>query len=99
MDKMYVDLFEKERLYYEPVWEAYVARLCKAACAGGDGEGARRWARLAAALNRAYTGEDRGWDAVAAAPERTDCGVPGRGTLEGGLVRGGGGGKPSQGDP
>ena len=72
MDKMYVDLFEKERLYYEPVWEAYVARLCKAACAGGDGEGARRWAGLAAALNRAYTGEDRGWEAVAAAPERTD---------------------------
>ena len=69
---MYVDLFEKERLYYEPVWEAYVARLCKAACAGGDGEGARRWAGLAAALNRAYTGEDRGWEAVAAAPERTD---------------------------
>ncbi|KAI1792422.1 hypothetical protein LXA43DRAFT_887569 [Ganoderma leucocontextum] len=72
VDKMYMDLFEKEGLYYEPVWEGYAARLCKAACVLEDGEGARRWAELAAALSRAYTGSDRGWDEVAAAPERTD---------------------------
>ena len=71
MDKMYVDLFEAEHLYYEPVWEAFVARLVKASCALEDRESARKWAGLAAELNRAYTGEDRGWDAVVAAPEGT----------------------------
>ena len=68
---MYVSLFEAERLYYEPVWEGFVARLCKAACALEDAEEARRWAALAAALSRAYTGSGRGWDAVVARPERT----------------------------
>ena len=72
VDKMYADLFGKEGLYYEPVWEGCVARLCKVACALGDAEDARRWAGLAAALNRAYTGGDRGWEEVAAQPERTD---------------------------
>lgn len=72
VDKMYMDMFEKEDLYYEPVWEAFVVRLYKACCALEDGDGARKWARLAADLNSAYTGSDRGWDAVAAAPERTD---------------------------
>ena len=71
VDKMYVGLFEKERLYYEPVWEGYATRLCKAACALEEGAEAKKWASLAAALNRAYTGTDLGWGAVAAAPERT----------------------------
>ncbi len=70
VDKMYMDMFEKEELYYEPVWEAFVVRLYKACCALEDGDGARKWARLAADLNTAYTGGDGGWDAVAAAPER-----------------------------
>ena len=56
-------LFEAENLYYEPVWEAFVGRLVKASCALEDRESAREWAGLAAELNRAYTGEDRGWDA------------------------------------
>ncbi|KAI0738337.1 hypothetical protein C8Q80DRAFT_1124948 [Daedaleopsis nitida] len=72
IDKMYMDLFAKEQLYYEPVWEAYATRLCKACCALEDVEGARKWARLAEVLNRAYTGHDRGWASVVAAPERTD---------------------------
>ena len=71
VDRMYMDVFEAEELYYEPVWEGFTARLVKACCALGDGDGARRWAGLAADLNRAYTGDDRGWSAVAAAPERT----------------------------
>ncbi|KAI0773040.1 hypothetical protein BD413DRAFT_473253 [Trametes elegans] len=71
VDKMYMALFEAERLYYEPVWEGYAARLCKACCAVADRGGAVRWASLAAALSRAYTGSERGWDAVAAEPERT----------------------------
>ena len=71
VDKMYVSLFEAERLYYEPVWAGFVARLCKAAGALEDAEEARRWAALAAALSRAYTGSGRGWDAVVARPERT----------------------------
>ncbi|KAI0824330.1 hypothetical protein BC628DRAFT_1322891 [Trametes gibbosa] len=71
VDKMYVDLFEKEELYYEPVWEAFVCRLFKASCALEDSHGARRWANLAADLNRAYTGSDRGWHVVAIFPERT----------------------------
>ncbi|KAH9850856.1 hypothetical protein C2E23DRAFT_860881 [Lenzites betulinus] len=70
-DKMYVDLFEKEQLYYEPVWEAFVARLFKASCALADRDGARKWASLAADLNRAYIGSDRGWDALVVSPERT----------------------------
>ncbi|KAI0350800.1 SET domain-containing protein [Trametes cingulata] len=72
VDRMYMDLFEKEQLYYEPVWEGYAVRLFKASCALEDREGAQRWAQLASALNRAYTGSDRGWDAVVAAPERTE---------------------------
>ena len=72
VDKMYMDLFEKEQLYYEPVWEGFAARLCKACCALEDAEGARRWASLASALNRAYTGADRGWDAVKEEPERIE---------------------------
>ena len=71
VDRMYMDVFEAEGLYYEPVWEGFAARLVKACCALGEGDGARRWAGLAADLNRAYTGDDRGWSAVAAAPERT----------------------------
>ncbi|KAI0326497.1 hypothetical protein GY45DRAFT_1226985, partial [Cubamyces sp. BRFM 1775] len=71
IDRMYMDLFEKEGLYYEPVWEGFAIRLCKACCALGDREGAQRWAELAAGLNRAYTGSDRGWAAVVEAPERT----------------------------
>ncbi|KAL1940971.1 hypothetical protein VTO73DRAFT_7607 [Trametes versicolor] len=71
VDKMYMDMFEKEELYYEPVWEAFAVRLCKACCALEDGDGARKWARLAADLNTAYTGSSRGWEAAAAAPERT----------------------------
>lgn len=71
VDKMYMDMFEKEELYYEPVWEAFAVRLCKACCALQDGDGARKWARLAAELNTAYTGSSRGWEAVAVAPERT----------------------------
>ncbi|TBU25750.1 SET domain-containing protein [Dichomitus squalens] len=70
-DATYVGLFEAERLYYEPVWEGFVGRLCRAACARGDAEGAQGWAALAADVCRAYTGEGRGWDAVAAGPERT----------------------------
>ncbi|KAI0643503.1 hypothetical protein C8Q79DRAFT_915392 [Trametes meyenii] len=72
VDKMYMDLFEKERLYYEPVWEGFAVRLCKACCALKDSDGARKWASLAAALSRAYTGDGRGWQVVADAPERTD---------------------------
>lgn len=72
VDKMYMDLFEKEQLYYEPVWEGFATRLCKACCALEDAEGARRWARLAATLNRAYTGNDRGWADVEAAPHLTE---------------------------
>ncbi|KAJ8475321.1 hypothetical protein ONZ51_g6631 [Trametes cubensis] len=71
VDRMYMDLFEKEGLYYEPVWEGFAVRLCKVCCALGDREGTQRWAELAAALNRAYTGSDRGWAAVVEAPERT----------------------------
>ncbi|KAI0656124.1 hypothetical protein C8Q70DRAFT_922249 [Cubamyces menziesii] len=71
VDRMYMDLFEKEGLYYESVWEGFAVRLCKACCALGDREGAQRWAGLAAGLNRAYTGSDRGWAAVVEAPERT----------------------------
>ncbi|KAH9895568.1 hypothetical protein C8Q73DRAFT_643391 [Cubamyces lactineus] len=71
VDRMYMDLFEKERLYYEPVWEGFAIRLCKVCCALGDREGAQRWAELAVGLNRAYTGSDRGWAAVVEAPERT----------------------------
>ncbi|KAI0628306.1 hypothetical protein C8Q77DRAFT_1068344 [Trametes polyzona] len=71
VDKMYMAMFEKEKLYYEPVWEAFATRLCKACCALEDDAGARKWASLAAALNDAYTGGDRGWRAVADAPERT----------------------------
>ncbi|EJF61803.1 SET domain-containing protein [Dichomitus squalens LYAD-421 SS1] len=70
-DATYVGMFEAERLYYEPVWEGFVGRLCRAACARGDAEGAQGWAALAADVCRAYMGEGRGWDAVAAGPERT----------------------------
>ena len=72
VDKMYMDLFEAEQLYYEPVWEGFVARLCKACSAVEDAEGVRRWAGIAKALNRAYTGEGRGWAAVEAAPPCTE---------------------------
>ncbi|RDX42429.1 hypothetical protein OH76DRAFT_1362869 [Lentinus brumalis] len=72
VDKMYMDLFEAEQLYYEPVWEGFATRLCKACCAVEDAEGARRWAGLARALSCAYTGDERGWAAVEAAPERTE---------------------------
>ncbi|KAI0367136.1 SET domain-containing protein [Pilatotrama ljubarskyi] len=72
VDKIYMDIFEKEQLYYEPVWEGFAVRLFKASCALEDRKGARRWAGLASALNRAYTGSSRGWDTVAAAPERTE---------------------------
>ncbi|KAI0708771.1 hypothetical protein C8T65DRAFT_740151 [Cerioporus squamosus] len=71
-DKMYMDLLEAEHLYYEPIWEGFVTRLCKACCAVEDAEGARRWAGLARALNCAYGGDERGWAAVEAAPERTE---------------------------
>ena len=72
MDKMYMDLIEAEHpVYYEPVWEAFVVHVVKASCALEDRESARKWAGLAAELNRAYVGGDRGWDAVVAAPEGT----------------------------
>ena len=61
-----MDLIEAEHpVYYEPVWEAFVAHVVKASCALEDRESARKWAGLVAELNRApaYTGEDRGWDA------------------------------------
>ncbi|RPD53882.1 SET domain-containing protein [Lentinus tigrinus ALCF2SS1-7] len=72
VDKMYMDLFEAEQLYYEPVWEGFATRLCKACCAVEDAEGAQMWARLARTLTYAYTGKERGWAAVEAAPERTE---------------------------
>ena len=70
-DRRYMDAFEAERFYVDPVWEGCAVRLVKVCCALEDAESAKHWAQLAADLSRVYTGSDRGWDAVAAEPERT----------------------------
>ncbi|KAI0042092.1 SET domain-containing protein [Auriscalpium vulgare] len=76
-------------------WAAVSHSLVEAACVLGDKARAERWARVAAGATRSVTGADGGWDAVAAAPERTELWMLGQrsecsglfGWLEGGLER------------
>ncbi|KAI0043633.1 hypothetical protein FA95DRAFT_1574980 [Auriscalpium vulgare] len=53
-------------------WVAVSRTLVEAACVLGDRARAVRWAMTAAGAMRAATGADGGWEAVAAAPERTE---------------------------
>lgn len=62
---------EAEGLYEPDIWTVHYPRLCKAYCALGDREGAKKWAEKSAIMATAYTGADGGWNKVAAAPERT----------------------------
>ncbi|KAF9463364.1 hypothetical protein BDZ94DRAFT_1361298 [Collybia nuda] len=67
-----VDLMMQEGLHEGKIWAAHYSRLCKAYCALGDREAAKRWAEKSAIMATAFTGNDGGWNKVAASPERTE---------------------------
>lgn len=53
-------------------YEEVLILLCKAFAVLQDRAGVRKWATIAAQLSIAFYGTDRGWQAVADAPERTE---------------------------
>jgi hypothetical protein len=65
-------MMEDEGLYEEEIWKVHYTRLCKVFCALGDREAARYWAKKAAVMTTAVTGNDGGWDKVADDPEKTE---------------------------
>ncbi|OCH89503.1 hypothetical protein OBBRIDRAFT_732523 [Obba rivulosa] len=74
-DRMLVDAAELwlnwmigERSMNDVLLPVIFSRLCKAYAALEDEEAVRKYAKQAAALETAFTGDDGGWHAVAAAP-------------------------------
>ncbi len=66
------DLCLRERYIDENLWEQLLARLVKGYSVLKDEEKVQFYAGVAEQLSRAYTGTDRGWDAVSRNPRRTD---------------------------
>jgi hypothetical protein len=58
-----VGMMDQEGVYCD-VWDYYYGRLCKAYCALSNEPEAMRWAKKAAALAVACTGNDGGWGKV-----------------------------------
>ncbi|EMD36056.1 hypothetical protein CERSUDRAFT_85159 [Gelatoporia subvermispora B] len=77
-DPMLVDAAEiwygwmmQERVLNSVLLPTVLERLCKAYCALEDEGNARKYARAAAAYEKALEGSDSGWGIVAASPEKT----------------------------
>lgn len=67
-----IKILDDEKYYTDNVWAVWYQRLVKAYCALEDEENARKWAKKAAGLQRAFTLNDGGWEAVAKDPKKTD---------------------------
>jgi hypothetical protein len=67
-----VDLMEEEGVCEESLWPHHYTRLCKAYCALGDRDAAKKWAKKSALMAMAFTGNDGGWSKVVNTPEHTE---------------------------
>ena len=66
-----VEMMNQEGIYVD-VWDYHYQRLCKAYCALANEPEAMRWAKKAAALTVACTGNDGGWANVVASVRNTN---------------------------